>query len=101
MWSLEDTESAQPAPRRKKSARSGFLSRSGAHRGEEDDLAHALGAGQQHHQAIDSNADAAGRRHALLERADEILVVGLGLLVAPLQLGRLLIEAATLLVGIV
>ena len=39
-------------------------------------------AGEQHHQPVDADADAAGRRHAVLERADEVLVVRLRLLVA-------------------
>src|ERR1044072_6803742 len=44
-------------------------------------------------------ADAAGRRHSLLERLDESLVVGLRLLVAALDLRGLLLEGAALLVG--
>ena len=48
-----------------------------------------------------AEADAAGRRHALFERLDEDLVVGLGLLVAAGELVRLLLEAAPLLVGVV
>ena len=72
-----------------------------AHRREKHDLAQAAGPGQHHHQAVDAEPDAAGRRHPLFERLDERLVVGLRLLVAALELGRLLLEAAALLVGVV
>ena len=40
-------------------------------------------------------------RHALLERADEVLVVGLRLLVALRPLALLLLEARALIVGVV
>ena len=72
-----------------------------AHRREEDHLAQARGAGQHHHQPVDPEADAAGRRHALLERAEEVLVVRLRLLVAAGELLGLLRETASLLVGVV
>ena len=55
----------------------------GPHRREEHDLPQALRARQDHHQAVDAEADAARRGHPLLQRLDEDLVVGLGLLVAP------------------
>ena len=53
---------------------------------EEDDLADALRPGQQHDKTVDPTADppVGGIPGAL--RADEIFVVGLRLLVAPLQL---------------
>jgi hypothetical protein len=38
--------------------------------------------GQQHHQAVDADAAAAGRRHAVFQRADEVGVVVHGLFVA-------------------
>ena len=42
-----------------------------------------LGAvGEQHHQPVDADAAAAGRRHAVFERADEVGVVVHRLLVA-------------------
>ena len=69
--------------------------------GKSSDLAQALGPGQHHHQAVDPEPDAAGRRHPLFERLDEGLVVGLRLLVAAAELGRLLLEAPALLVGVV
>src|SRR4051812_41007274 len=42
--------------------------RSIAHRGEQHDLADRVVAGHQEDQPVDPDADAAGRRHALLER---------------------------------
>ena len=42
-----------------------------------------------------------GRRYALLERLDECLVVGLGVDIAVAQLLGLLLESASLLIGIV
>ena len=56
---------------------------------------------QQHHEAVDPHADPARGRHALLERAHEVLVVGLGLLVALGRVAALLLEAGALLVGVV
>lgn len=60
-----------------------------------------MGAREHHHQAVDSEPDAAGRRHSLFERLDESLVVGLRLVVAAGDLGRLLLEAPALLVRVV
>src|SRR6201989_3686650 len=71
------------------------------HRREEEDFPQGFGAGEHHHQAVDAEADAAGRRHSLFERLDEGLVEGLGLFVAALALGDLFLEAAPLLVGVV
>ena len=103
MCPLNDTESVHNRPRlRKYPLRAAFL---GAFRsaspGKSTTSRRLLAPGQQHHQAVDPEADPAGRRHALLERLDESLVVGLGLLVAARQLLRLLLEAAALLVGVV
>jgi hypothetical protein len=60
------------------------LNRSALHSREQQNLTQRRGAGQHHHQAVDAEADAAGRRHPLLERFDEGLVVGLGLFIAAL-----------------
>src|SRR5437899_1073384 len=72
-----------------------------AHGGEEDDLADRAPTGQQHHDAVDPQSDAARRRHAVLQRLQEGLVEGLGLLVAGGLLAALFLEAGTLLVGVV
>ncbi len=56
--------------------------RSVAHRGKQDDLADRVASRQQHDQAVDPQAHAAGGRHALLQRLDEALVEGLDLLLA-------------------
>src|SRR4051794_5332608 len=45
-----------------------------AHCGKEQHFSERLGAGQHHHQAVDAEADATGRRHSLFERFDERLV---------------------------
>ena len=44
------------------------------HRGEEQHVADRNTVGQQHHHAVDANADAACRRHAVFERGEEILI---------------------------
>src|SRR2546427_9027240 len=54
-----------------------------------------------HHQLVESQSDAAGGRHAVLERPDEVLVQLLCLRVARGAQPRLLLEAAPLLLGIV
>ena len=56
---------------------------------------------QGHHQPIDPDPDPPGGRHPVLERLNEGLIVGLGLLVAGAGERLLLLEAATLFVGIV
>ena len=57
--------------------------------------------GEEHHQPIDADALAAGRRHAVLERPDVVLVHGVRLGVALRALGELRLEAAALLGRIV
>ena len=56
---------------------------------------------EDHHEPVDPDADAAGRRHALLERGEEDLVERLRLLVALGRVARLRLEARALLVGVV
>lgn len=68
---------------------------------EKQDFSQRLGAGEHHHQTVDSEADAAGRGHSLFERLDESLVIRLGLVVAAGDLGGLLLEPPALLVGVV
>ena len=53
-------------------------------------------AGRQHHQPVEAERDAAGRRH-LRERRQEILVERIALAVDALLLGHLALEAAALL----
>src|SRR5580704_6446373 len=50
----------------------------GAQLGEKDDVPDALGAGQQHAEAVDPDAHAARGRHAVLEREEEVVVDALG-----------------------
>ena len=52
-------------------------------------------------QPVDADADPAGRRHAVLERVDVVLVERLGLLVARRGVTHLLLEARALVVRIV
>src|SRR3954447_1944905 len=75
--------------------------RSGAHRGEEDDLPNTAPPGEDHDQPVDAHSHPAGGRHAVLERAEEVLVERLGLLVSGGGLAALLLEASALLVRIV
>src|SRR3954469_101170 len=56
---------------------------------------------QQHHQAVYADADAAGGRHAVLERPDVVLIIRLRLLVPGVSVPTLLLEAGPLVVGIV
>ena len=71
------------------------------HRRKQHDLADRSPPGQRHHQPIDPDPDAAGRRHPVLERLNEGLVVGLRLVIAGAGQCPLLLEPAALLVGIV
>src|SRR3954447_23609287 len=72
-----------------------------SHRRKEDHFPDGVAAAEQHHQAVDPHAQPAGRRHPVLERLDEDLVVGLGLLVALGLQADLGLEARALLVGVV
>ena len=60
------------------------LRRLGPQRREQDDLLDGGHAGQEHDQAVDPDAEAARRRHAVLERPEVVLVDGAGLEVAGL-----------------
>src|SRR5256885_12184494 len=73
----------------------------GAQLGKENDVADARSVGQQHHQAVDAEAGAGGRRHAVLERPDVVGVVIHRLLVAGVLAPRLLEEARRLVLGVV
>src|ERR1700678_4465157 len=66
---------------------------------EEDDVPYALGAGQEHAEAVDADAHAAGGRHAVLEREDEVVVDALGL-AAGLPLEHLALDVGVVLLGI-
>ena len=52
--------------------------------------------GQQHHQAVDANAESARRRHAVLQGDEKVLVEGLCLDVALLSCADLIEETLTL-----
>ena len=49
---------------------------------EQDDVADAGAVGQQHHQAVDTDAATSGGRHAVFEGAHEVGVVEHGLVIA-------------------
>src|SRR2546428_14112792 len=49
--------------------------------GEEDHIPEGGGVGEDHEQAVDAEAEAARWRHSVLQRLDEVLVVGMSLLV--------------------
>ena len=72
-----------------------------AHGREEDDLADRGRARQQHHHAVDADAEAAGRRHAVAERVHVVVVDRVRLGVAGAAHLRLLLEPRVLLVGVV
>ena len=59
------------------------------------------GPGDEHHQAVDADADAAGGREAELQRGEELHVGGVGLDVAPGHQLGLVLEALALLDGVV
>ena len=48
---------------------------------EQDDLADAASARQDHHEAVDTHAETAGGRHPVLDRRQELLVEAVGVLV--------------------
>jgi cyclophilin family peptidyl-prolyl cis-trans isomerase/HEAT repeat protein len=52
--------------------------------------------GEQHHQAVQADADATGGRHAVLQRAQEVLVDEHGFVIAALLQFQLLLEALAL-----
>ena len=56
--------------------------------------------GEQHHQPVDADAEAAGRRQAVLERPQVVLVDDHRLVVAGRLLPGLVLEAGPLLVGV-
>ena len=60
-----------------------------------------MAVGEQHHQAIDADSLARGRRHAKLERTDVVLVHRMRLLIAARALAQLILEPALLLHRIV
>src|SRR5687767_13921495 len=64
-----------------------------AHRGEEHHFPDRPSARHQHHETVDSDADPARRGHAALERAQEVLVVGLRLRIALRGQTLLVLEA--------
>src|SRR3970040_1410382 len=61
--------------------------------GGEDDLADRAPVCQQHHQAVDADAESARRRHSVLQGVYVVLVDALGLVVAGLAQARLFEEA--------
>src|SRR5436305_12190348 len=91
---------AAPVTRAVRPARS-RMARLVSHRREQDHFPDRAPPAEQHHQAVDAQAEAGGGRHPVLERLDEDLVVGLGLLAAGRQEALLVLEARPLLVRVV
>src|SRR3954470_3412923 len=83
------------------STKGGAPGRALAHGWKQHDFADRAAPAEQHHQAVDPDADPTGRRHAVLEREQEALVERLGLLVAGGRMAALLLEAAALVVRVV
>ena len=73
----------------------------GTHLRKQNDVADARAVGQQHHEPVDADAGARGRRQAVFERADVIGVVMHCLLVAGFFLLRLLEKTLRLVFGVV
>src|SRR5574341_946036 len=73
----------------------------GPHVREQDHVADRGRAGEQHRQAVDAHAAAAGRRQSVAEGANIVLVHAVRLEVAPLALFPLLEEALALLERVV
>src|SRR5690606_30850619 len=67
-----------------------------SHRGEQDDVANGRLVGQQHDETIHADPHSAGRRHAVLQRPDVVLVVRLRFLVPLLPQPNLCFEALPL-----
>src|SRR3954452_8237362 len=63
---------------------------------EEDHVTNRLRTREQHHQAIDADAQPTSRRHAVLERAHVVVVESLCLVVTERLEARLRLEAAAL-----
>ena len=74
---------------------------SGTQQREENHVADGAGAGEDHGEAVDTDAFASGRWKAVGERADVVLVHLVGFVVSALALRDLLLEALALLFGIV
>lgn len=72
-----------------------------AHVREQDHVADRRRVGQQHHQAVDADAFAGGRRHAVFQGIDEVGVVVHRLVVAGVLLLDLQHEALGLVLGVV
>ncbi len=72
-----------------------------AHGGEQDNVADRLLVSHQHRQAIDADAQAAGRGHTNLQSLQEILVEHLSLVVALAALAHLVLEARALIQWII
>ena len=87
---------ASPAARSRSSLAGGASFASpllGAQRREEDHVADRVDAGDEHHQPVHADPEPAGRRQAVLERLDVVVVDRLGLLVAAGLELRLRLEA--------
>src|SRR5438034_2960655 len=69
--------------------------------GKKDHVSDRSLVGKEHDDPIDSDALSGGRRHAVLERAQKILVQGVGLLFARLPPGSLRLEPLALVEGVI
>ena len=68
---------------------------------EQNHIANAWAVGQEHHQAVDANATAAGGRHAVFERTHEVMVKEHGFIVAAVFGGDLGLESRCLVFGVI
>ena len=73
----------------------------GAHEGEKDDLADVLGAGEHHNEPVNADAATAGGGHAAFDGVKELLIHGMGLLIAFGALLHLLGKPLPLINGII
>lgn len=73
----------------------------GLHCGEQDHIPDGVGAAEHHGAAVDTEAQAAGRRHAVFQGQDKVLIHHVGLVVAVGALFGLGLEALILVDGVV
>src|SRR5947208_3797530 len=106
-WRISSTGAGSPFLRAPSLTRSGCsrmklrLSMSGPQAGEQDDVADRWLVRDDGDQAVDAQTHAAGRRKAVFERGEEVLVHGMRLLVAGSAGPRLVLEPASLVIRIV
>lgn len=73
----------------------------GPHHGKEEDFAEVFGTSEEHDEAVDSDSASAGGWHPAFEGEEELLVHGVGFVVAFVAFAELLFESFPLVDGVV